>query len=144
MLAKCGKRNFCAQLQQCNSVQSLWKTVWLPQKFKSRINILSSSAFGVIYPKKTNALIQYIYVSYFSCIRLFVTLWIAACQGPLWDSPDKYIGVSYCIFLLWILSTQSLDLHLLWILHCRQVLNHWGNTCIYSYIAFQEESLIYI
>ena len=37
-------------------------------------------------------------LSRFSCVRLFVTLWSAACQAPLswslaWYSPGKNIGV---------------------------------------------------
>ena len=48
-------------------------------------------------------------LSCFSCVRLFVMLWIA-CQlfGP-WDSPGKNTGVGCCPLLQGIFLTQDLN-----------------------------------
>ena len=47
-----------------------------------------------------------------------------------WDSPGKYTGLGCPALLQEIFSTQGLNLHLLCLLHCRQILyplNHLGN-----------------
>ena len=47
------------------------------------------------------------------------------CLCP-WDSPGKNTGVSCCTLLQGIFLTQRSNLRLLHLLHCRQVLYHWG------------------
>ena len=41
-----------------------------------------------------------------------------------WDSPGKNTGVDCHAFLQGIFPTQGLNLHLLWLLHCRQIPYH--------------------
>ena len=65
-------------------------------------------------------------LSCFSHIQLFVILWTVACQGPLWDSPGKNIGVGCQALLQEIFPTQGLNLGLLWLLHCRQIFYCWA------------------
>ena len=60
----------------------------------------------------------------FSCVHFFVTPWTVACQAPLWDSPGKNTGLGCYALLQGIFLTQGLNLHLLCLLHCRQVLYH--------------------
>ena len=45
--------------------------------------------------------------------------------GP-WESPGKNTGVSCCFFLQGIFLTQGVNLHLLCLLHCRQILCLWA------------------
>ena len=56
-------------------------------------------------------------------VRLFATPWTRAHEAShLWDFPDKNTGVD-CPFLLQRISlTQGLNLRLLCLLHCRQIL----------------------
>ena len=57
-------------------------------------------------------------LSHLSRIRLFVTLWTAACQiFCLWDSPGKNTGVGCHAFLQEIFPFQGLKTHLLHLLH---------------------------
>ena len=57
-----------------------------------------------------------------SHVRLFVTLWTVAHQAPLsMDFPGKNIGVGCHFLLQGILPTQGSNLHLLHLLHCRQI-----------------------
>ena len=55
-------------------------------------------------------------LSCFCCVPLFAP--------PLcpWDSPGKNTGVGYHALLQGIFLTQGLNPHLLWLLHCRQIL----------------------
>ena len=66
-------------------------------------------------------------LSLFSLVLLFVTLWTVAhrlfCS---WDSPDKNTGVDCHALLQGIFPTQEFNLHLLQLLHCRQILYHWA------------------
>ena len=42
-----------------------------------------------------------------------------------WDSPGKDTGVGGHVLLQGIFLTQESNLYLLWLLHCRQILNAW-------------------
>ena len=62
-------------------------------------------------------------LSHFSRVQLFGTPWTVACQAPLsWDSPGKNTEVDCHVFLQGIFLIQGLNLHLLGLLHCRQIL----------------------
>ena len=65
-------------------------------------------------------------VSYFSWVRLCVTLWTVTCQAPLsmgFSRQDYWVG---CHSLLQgIFLTQGLNLCFLRLLHWRVVLYHW-------------------
>ena len=52
-------------------------------------------------------------------------LWPTRLLCP-WGSPDKNIEVSCQALLQGIFLTQELNLHLLHLLHCRQILYHWA------------------
>ena len=58
-----------------------------------------------------------------------------------WDSPGKNTGVDCQALLQGIIPTQGWKLHLLCLLHCRQILNllsHQGKTvymCVHIYIC---------
>ena len=57
-------------------------------------------------------------LSHFSCVWLFATLWIVACQTPCpWDSPGKNTGVGCHALLQGIFLTQGWNLYLLCLLH---------------------------
>jgi len=43
-----------------------------------------------------------------------------------WDFPGKNIGVDYHFLFQGIFPTQGSNSHLLCLLHCRQILNHWA------------------
>ena len=43
-----------------------------------------------------------------------------------WDSPGKNIGVACRALFQGIFPTQGSNLHLLWLLHCRQILYFWA------------------
>ena len=66
-------------------------------------------------------------LSCFSCVRLFVTLWTIAHQAPLsmGFSRQKYWSGSSCP-PPGSLPTQGSNLHLLRLLHCRQILYRWA------------------
>ena len=67
-------------------------------------------------------------LSHFSCVRFFSTPWTIAHQAPLSvDSLGRNIIVGCCALLQGILPTQGLNLRLLWLLHCRQILYCWAN-----------------
>ena len=66
-------------------------------------------------------------LSCFSCVRLFATLWTVAHQAPLSrDSPGKNIGVGCHALLQQIFLTQGLNLRLLHLPHCKQILYYWA------------------
>ena len=72
-------------------------------------------------------------LSLFSCVQLFVTPWTVARQTPLsmGFSQQEYWSGSHAL-LQGIFPTQGLNLHLLWVLHCRWILyllSHHG--CVY-------------
>ena len=72
----------------------------------------------------------------FSCVWLFVTLWIVACQAShQWDSLGKNTGVGCCALLQGIFSTQGLNLSLLCLLHW-QVDSLPQATCVKNIISF--------
>ena len=66
-----------------------------------------------------------------SCVQLFVTLWTVAHQAPLHgDSLGKNTGVDCQALLQGIFPTQGLNLRLLCLLGCRQILyplSHQGS-----------------
>ena len=43
-----------------------------------------------------------------------------------WDSPSKNTGVSCHALFQEFFPTQRSNLHLLWLVHCRQILDHWA------------------
>ena len=43
-----------------------------------------------------------------------------------WDFPGKNIGLGSHALLQGIFPTQGSNLHLLWLLHCRQIPYHWA------------------
>ena len=51
------------------------------------------------------------------CVRLCVTLWLTACQAPLWDSLGKNTGVGCHALLQRVFLTQGSNLRLLGLLH---------------------------
>ena len=60
-----------------------------------------------------------------SCVQLFeilYRLWPARILC-LWDSPDKNTGAGCHALLQGIFLTQGSNLHLLCLLHCRQILH---------------------
>ena len=62
-----------------------------------------------------------------SCVRLFATPWSVACQDPCrWDVPGKNTGMG-CHFLLQGISTQELNLRLLYRQADSLPLSHQGN-----------------
>ena len=62
-------------------------------------------------------------LSCFSYVRLLVTPWAVARQALCpWDSPGKSTGVGCPAHLQGIFPTWGLNLHLLGLLHCRQIL----------------------
>ena len=62
-----------------------------------------------------------------SYVQLFETPWtIAGRLLCLWNSPGKNIGVDYHFLFQGIFPTQGSNSHLLCLLHCRQILNHWA------------------
>ena len=66
-------------------------------------------------------------LSHFRLVQLFETLWIAACQVPLWDSPGKNTEVGYHAPLQEVIPTWGFNPHLLharWILY---PLSHLGS-----------------
>ena len=72
-------------------------------------------------------------LSLFSRVQLFVTPWTVARQTPLsmGFSQQEYWSGSHAL-LQGIFPTQGLNLHLLWVLHCRwnlYLLSHQG--CVY-------------
>ena len=56
-------------------------------------------------------------LSCFSRVQCFRTLWLVACQAPLWDSPDKNTGVDCHVLHQGIFLSQRLNLPLLCLLH---------------------------
>ena len=60
-------------------------------------------------------------LSHFSHVRLFATPWTVAHQAPLSNTGVRGLALLQGIFL-----TQGLNLHLLLLLHCRQILYHWA------------------
>ena len=63
-------------------------------------------------------------LSHFSCVWLFVTLCMTACQIPHpWDSPGKNIGMGCHFLLQGIFPTQGWNLSLP---HCRQIPYCWA------------------
>ena len=66
-------------------------------------------------------------LSLFSCVWLFVMLWTIAHQLLCpWDSPGKSTGMGCHALLQGIFLTWGLNLHLLQLLHCRQIPYHWA------------------
>ena len=67
-------------------------------------------------------------LSRFSCAWLFATPWTVHPTRLLcpWDSPGKNTGVGCHDFLTLTFSTQGLNLHLLWPLHCRWIISGWA------------------
>ena len=60
-------------------------------------------------------------LSCFTCVQLFVSLWIVAHQAPLsmgFPRQEYWSGVH--ALLKGIFPTQRTNPHLLWLLHCRQ------------------------
>ena len=66
-----------------------------------------------------------------SRVQLFATPWTVAHQAPSpWDSPGKNTAVDCHFLLQGIFPTQGSNLHLLCLLHCRQILyllSHHGS-----------------
>ena len=67
-------------------------------------------------------------LSPFSPVQLFLSLWTepARLLCP-WDSPGKNTGVGYHALLQGIFWTQGSNLHLLWLLRCRQIVYCWAS-----------------
>ena len=64
-------------------------------------------------------------LSRFSYVQLFMTLWSVAHRLLcLWDSPGENTGVGCHALLQGIFLTQGMNLHLLRLLYCRQILYH--------------------
>ena len=62
-------------------------------------------------------------LSHFSCVQLFVILWIIVHQAHSRDSPGKNTGMGCHALLQGIFSTQGSNPHFLRLLHCRQILH---------------------
>ena len=66
----------------------------------------------------------------FSCVQLFATLRIVACQAPLsmgfFRQEYKNTGVDYHSLLQGIFPTHGLNLSPLHLLHCKWILYHWA------------------
>ena len=65
---------------------------------------------------------------------LFATLWTVACQAPLavrllcpWDFSGRNTGVGCHFLIQGIFTTQALNLYLLCLLNCRQILSLWSH-----------------
>ena len=66
-------------------------------------------------------------LSHFSHVWLFVTLWTVATRLLCpWDSVGKNTKVDCCALLQGIFPIQGLNLCLLHLLHCWQILYHWA------------------
>ena len=62
-------------------------------------------------------------LSCFGCVRLFVSLWIVAHLAPLSMGFSRQEYWSSChVLLQGIFPTQGSNPHLLWLLHCREIL----------------------
>ena len=66
-------------------------------------------------------------LSCFSCVWLFVTLRTIALQAHCpWNSPGKNTGVGCHFLLQGTFLNQGSNPWLLFLLHCRWILNHWA------------------
>ena len=79
-----------------------------------------------------------------SCAQLFVSPQTVASQALCpWDSPGENPGVGCHALVQGIFLTQGANPHLLWLLHCRQVLYCWttreATWCILMMISLKEK-----
>ena len=67
-------------------------------------------------------------LSHFSCLQLFATLWTVALQALLWVgfSRQEYRNGLPFSFLQGVFQSQESNPCLLWLLHCRQILDCWA------------------
>ena len=64
-----------------------------------------------------------------------VTLWTVVCKVCCsQELPGKNTSVGCCALPQGSFPTQELNLHLLWLLHCRQILYHWATGEAHTYI----------
>ena len=77
--------------------------------------------------------------SMLSCTQLSATLQTAACQVPLWDFLGKNNGVGCHALLQGIFLTRGSNPHLLWLLHCRQILYCWATREALSHRVVQSK-----
>ena len=78
-------------------------------------------------PYCTFACVHECVLSRFSCVWVFATLWTVTHQAPLsigFFRQEYWSGLP-CL-LQGIFPTQGSNLHLLQLLHCRQILYHWA------------------
>ena len=81
-------------------------------------NLSCSSQICLLY----NEICSTCMLSCFSCVWLLATIWTITHL----DSPGKNTGVHSHSLLQEIFLTQGSNLNLLWLLHWRQILNHWA------------------